>query len=64
MLLGKDMVYLLYRGIMGNVIIGATVSLDGFMNDCHGDISPLYPDFEALRKTEMLQKDRKPTKVF
>ena len=42
---------------MGNVIIGATLSLDGFMNDRDGDISRLYPDFEALRKTEMLQEE-------
>ena len=42
---------------MGNVIIGATMSLDGFMNDRNGDISPLYPDFEALRNTEMLREE-------
>ena len=42
---------------MGNVIIGATMSLDGFMNDRHGDVSRLYPDLEALRRTEMLQEE-------
>jgi len=42
---------------MGNVIIGATMSLDGFMNDRYGDVSRLYPDFEALRSTEMLQEE-------
>jgi dihydrofolate reductase len=42
---------------MGNVIIGATMSLDGFMNDRNGDISRLYSDFEALRRTEMLQEE-------
>jgi dihydrofolate reductase len=42
---------------MGNVIIGATLSLDGFMNDRNGDISRLYPDFEALHETEMLQEE-------
>ena len=42
---------------MGNVVIGATLSLDGFMNDRHGDVSRLYPDFEALHKTEMLQEE-------
>ena len=40
---------------MGNVMIGATLSLDGFMNDRHGEVSRLYPDLEALRSTEMLQ---------
>ncbi|MBO0777625.1 MAG: dihydrofolate reductase family protein, partial [Ktedonobacteraceae bacterium] len=42
---------------MGKVIVGATVSLDGFMNDRNGDISCLYPDFEALRSTAMLQEE-------
>ncbi len=42
---------------MGNVIIGATMSLDWFMNDRHGEVSRLYPDLEALRSTEMLQEE-------
>jgi dihydrofolate reductase len=42
---------------MGNVIIGATMSLDWFMNDRNGDVSRLYPDFEALHETEMLQEE-------
>ena len=46
---------------MGNVIIGATLSLDGFMNDRHGEISRLYPDFDALHNTEMLQEEMRTT---
>jgi len=46
---------------MGNVIVGATLSLDGFMNDRYGDVSRLYPDLEALRKTEMLQEEIRTT---
>ncbi len=46
---------------MGNVIIGTTMSLDGFMNDRNGDVSRLYPDFEALHKTEMLQEEIRTT---
>jgi dihydrofolate reductase len=42
---------------MGNVIIGATLSLDGFMNDRHGDVSRLYPDLPALRSIAMLQEE-------
>ena len=42
---------------MGNVIIGATLSLDGFMNDRQGDVIRLYPDFEELHRTEMLQEE-------
>lgn len=46
---------------MGNVIIGATMSLDWFMNDRNGDVSRLYPDFEALHSTEMLQEEIRTT---
>jgi len=42
---------------MGNVIVGATMSLDWFMNDRNGDVSRLYSDFEALHRTEMLQEE-------
>lgn len=41
---------------MGKVIVGTTMSLDGFINDRNGDVSRLYPDLEALRKTELLAK--------
>src|SRR5438876_1684923 len=46
---------------MRNVIVGATLSLDGFMSDRHGDISRLYPDLEGLRRTEMLQEEIRTT---
>src|SRR5947209_12558452 len=46
---------------MGKVIIGATLSLDWFMNDRHGDVSRLYPDLQALRRTEMLQEEIRTT---
>ena len=46
---------------MGKVIIGATMSLDGFMNDRNGDVSRLYPDLEALRRTEMLEEEIRTT---
>jgi hypothetical protein len=46
---------------MGHVIVGATLSLDGFMSDRHGDISRLYPDLQALRGTAMLQEEIRTT---
>ena len=46
---------------MGNVIIGTTMSLDGFMNDRHGDVSRLYPDLEVLRGIEMLKEEIRTT---
>ena len=39
---------------MGKVIAGTTMSLDGFINDRNGSVSRLYPDLEALRRTEMI----------
>ena len=46
---------------MANVIIGATLSLDGFMSDRNGDVGRLYPDFEELHRTEMLQEEIRTT---
>lgn len=40
---------------MAKVIVGAAMSLDGFINDQHGDVSRLYPDLDALRETETLR---------
>jgi dihydrofolate reductase len=40
---------------MGKVIVGTTMSLDGFINDRNGSVESLYPDLEALGETEMLQ---------
>jgi dihydrofolate reductase len=48
---------------MGKVIFGMTMSLDGFVNDRDGDVSRLYPDLEALRKTEVLQEAIKTTRA-
>lgn len=42
---------------MSNVIIGTTLSLDGFMSDRIGNVSRLYPDFDALHQSEMLQEE-------
>jgi dihydrofolate reductase len=41
---------------MAKVILGTTMSLDGFMTDRNGDIGRLYPDMEALGKTEFLKE--------
>src|SRR5690348_10798470 len=46
---------------MANVIVGATMSLDGFMSDRNGVVSRLYPDFEALHGTEMLREEIRTT---
>jgi dihydrofolate reductase len=48
-------------GVMGNVIVGATMSLDGFMSDRNGDVSRLYPDFDVLHETEMLHEEIRTT---
>ncbi|MGH2472411.1 MAG: dihydrofolate reductase family protein [Candidatus Limnocylindria bacterium] len=41
---------------MAKVIAGMTLSLDGFVNDRNGSVERLYPDLEALRKTEVLRE--------
>ena len=46
---------------MGKVVLGTTMSLDGFINDRNGDVSRLYPDLDALRKTEVLQESIRTT---
>jgi dihydrofolate reductase len=38
---------------MGKVILGVTISLDGFVNDRNGSVSALYPDLADWRETEL-----------
>lgn len=37
---------------MGKVILGMTMSLDGFINDRTGSVAALYPDLDAWRETD------------
>src|SRR5512139_3821625 len=46
---------------MGQVIVGTTMSLDGFINDRSGSVAALYPNLEELRETEMLQESIRST---
>jgi len=39
---------------MGKIIVGMTMSLDGFVNDRNGDTGSLYPDLPTLRDTPIL----------
>jgi len=36
----------------GKAIPGATISLDGFINDRSGSVAMFYPDLETWRDTE------------
>jgi dihydrofolate reductase len=38
---------------MAKVILGMTMSLDGFINDSHGSVDALYPDLADWRETEL-----------
>jgi dihydrofolate reductase len=40
---------------MATVIVGMTISLDGFVADRDGSAGPLYPDLSALRSTGYMQ---------
>jgi dihydrofolate reductase len=46
---------------MGKVILGMSMSLDGFINDRSGDVGRLYSDFDTLRETETLQEAMRDT---
>lgn len=37
---------------MSKVVLGMTISLDGFINDRSGSVQTLYPDLAAWRETE------------
>ena len=41
---------------MSKVIVGMTMSLDGFVNDISGSVASLYSDFESFRDTEPLKE--------
>jgi dihydrofolate reductase len=38
---------------MAKVILGTTMSLDGFINDSNGSVEALYPDLTVWRETEI-----------
>jgi dihydrofolate reductase len=41
---------------MSKVVVGMTISLDGFVNDSRGSVASLYPDFESFRDSESLRE--------
>jgi dihydrofolate reductase len=41
---------------MGKVILGTTISLDGYINDRSGSVNALYADFTTYLVTETLQE--------
>lgn len=41
---------------MAKVILGTTMSLDGFINDREGSVGALYPDLDTLRNTEPMRE--------
>ena len=41
---------------MGKVILGTTISVDGFINDRSGSVAELYPDLASLQETEPLKQ--------
>ncbi|MDP9366361.1 MAG: dihydrofolate reductase family protein [Chloroflexota bacterium] len=41
---------------MAKVLLGMTVSLDGFVNDRDGGVGRLFPDLGALRETEAMRE--------
>jgi len=41
---------------MGKVLLGTTLSLDGFMQDREGSVAALYPDLVQLADTDVLRE--------
>lgn len=41
---------------MGKVILGVTISLDGFAEDIDGSVNTLYPDLDTLLETEYFKE--------
>jgi dihydrofolate reductase len=41
---------------MGKVILGVTISLDGFAEDSSGNVGALYPDLEVLGSTGVMKE--------
>jgi dihydrofolate reductase len=41
---------------MGKVVLGMTMSLDGFINDRNGSVEALYPDLAELRDIDPLKE--------
>ena len=41
---------------MATVVLGMTMSLDGFINDRNGNVGNLYPDMAELRETELIHE--------
>ncbi len=46
---------------MAKVILGVTISLDGFAEDSNGSVGALYPDLGTLRNTDVLQESIRTT---
>jgi hypothetical protein len=43
------------------VVLGVTISLDGYAEDGKGSVEPLYSHLDILRKSELLQKSIRKT---
>jgi len=41
---------------MGKVVLGLTISMDGFINDRNGSVEALYSDLDTLRDTEPMRE--------
>ncbi len=46
---------------MGKVILGMTLSLDGFAEDSNGSVGTLYPDLDMLKETEYMAQSIRTT---
>jgi len=45
----------------GKVILGLTILLDGFAEDCNGNVGALFSDLEVLDDTNVLRESQRNT---
>lgn len=46
---------------MAKVILGVTISLDGFAEDSNGSVGALYPDLDTINDTEVMRESIRST---
>lgn len=49
------------RNCKSKVVLGLTISIDGFAEDRNGSVGALYPDLDALHSSEVLQESQRST---
>ncbi len=52
---------MIIKNYKSKVVLGVTISIDGFAEDCNGSVGTLYPDLDTLHNTEVLRESQRNT---